>query len=259
MLTLGRGGSDTTAVALAAALGSPECEICTDVHGVRTADPRIVPDTRPVPAISYEAMIELARYGARVLHPRSVVLAGQRGVTVRVRHSAHGGPVTAVGAVAPLERGYEVIGIAHDRDVRLVRIETAGLSPEATAGALARLTGGGLKPDVLSWPDHGDLRFTVRSAAPLAGRVRALLGDLNVGWTVDDDLGSVSVIGTGLLDQPGCLAEVVRIVGELGVTVPAMVTSPSRLTAVLPTGLLDTAVRALHGSFGLNLPAEARS
>ncbi|MGW3965129.1 aspartate kinase [Amycolatopsis sp. NPDC005003] len=257
--TLGRGGSDTTAVALAAALGAAGCEICTDVDGVRTADPRIVPDTRGVPSISYEAMSELARGGVRVLHPRSVELAGQHGVTVHVRHSSGTGASTRVRAAGPaLERGPEVIAIAHDRDVRLLRIEAPGLSPDRGARLLAGLAAHGLHPDTLSWPGSGDLRFTLRGTAPFTGPARELVEALDARWTLDDDLGALSVVGTGLLDRPGMAAEVLRTVGELGATTPAMAISAVRLTAVLPLARLDDAVRVLHRSFRLDRPAEAR-
>src|SRR5438445_471132 len=134
-----------------------------EVADARTADPRIVPDTRPVPSISYESMAELARGGARVLHPRSVELAGRHGVTVRVRHSSRTGPSTRVRAAEPaLERGPEVVGIAHDRDVRLLRLEAPRLSPDRGARLLADLAAHGLHPDTLSWPASGELRFTLR-------------------------------------------------------------------------------------------------
>lgn len=136
LLTLGRGGSGTTAVALAAALGSSECEICTDVHGVRTADPRIVPDTRPVRTISYDAMFELADLGARVLHPISVELACRHGVAVRVKHSLSPGPSTVVTArESPVEGVRRVIGIARPRRAtgadRRVRVDLGQLCPRA--------------------------------------------------------------------------------------------------------------------------------
>jgi aspartate kinase len=258
LLTLGRGGSDTTAVALAAALDNPECEICTDVQGVRTADPRVVPNTRPVPAISYNAMVELAHSGARVLHPRSVHLAGKREVSVRVMHSSRPGPATTVGAIEPMERGHEVIGIAHERDVRLVRIMCPGLLPGESVRALAGLAGRGLRPDVLTSPDPGDLWFTVRGTTPLTELMSPLARELGARWAVQPDLGSVSVIGTALLDDPNCLAELLRVVGELGTTVPAIATSHSRLTAVVPADRLDAAVQALHDAYSLSLPAEVR-
>ncbi len=253
LVTLGRGGSDTTAVALAAALGGSECEILTDVHGVRTADPRIVPDTRPVRTISYDAMVELAGLGARVLHPRSVELARRHGIAVHVKHSSIAGPSTVVTAKEPpMEGAPRVIGIAHERDVRLVRVQVSASGPDHYARVLTSLAAHGVKPDNLSWPDPGELRFTVRGSEPLGVPIAALAMDLGARSTVLDELGSVSVIGTALLDPPGCLPELLRIIADQRVTVPAMTTSQSRLTAVIPADAVDTTVRALHDSFGLS-------
>ncbi|WP_410601259.1 aspartate kinase [Amycolatopsis sp. lyj-90] len=252
LLTLGRGGSDTTAVALAAALGGSECEICTDVHGVRTADPRIVPDTRPVRTISYDAMVELAGVGARVLHPRSVELARRHGVAVRVTHSSDPGPSTVVTAgESSLEGTPRVIGIAHERDVRLVRVQVSASSPDHYARVLSMLARCGVKPDNLSWPDPGELRFTVRGTEPLGPPITELAMELDARSTVFEELGSVSVVGTALLDPPGCLPELLRVLADHRVTVPAMTTSQSRLTAVIPADAVDATVRALHDSFGL--------
>ncbi len=252
LLTLGRGGSDTTAVALAAALGGPECEICTDVHGVRTADPRIVADTRPVRTISYDTMIELAGLGARVLHPRSVELARRHGVSVRVKHSSIPGPSTVVTAKeSSMEGAPRVVGIAHERDMRLVRVQVSADGPEQYARVLTSLAGSGVKPDNLSWPDPGELRFTVRGSDSLGVPIAELARELGARSTVLEGLGSVSVVGTALLDPPGCLPELLRIIADQRVTVPAMTTSQSRLTAVIPAHAVDATVRALHHSFGL--------
>ncbi|MFI9450620.1 aspartate kinase [Amycolatopsis sp. NPDC052450] len=252
LLTLGRGGSDTTAVALAAALGGAECEIRTDVHGVRTADPRIVPDTRPVRTISYDTMAELAGLGARVLHPRSVELARRHGVAVRVTHSSDPGPSTVVTAEdAPLEGTPRVIGIAHERDVRLVRVEVSADGPDQYARVLMMLARCGVRPDNLSWPDPGELRFTVRGSEPPCLPIAELAMELDARSSVFDELGSVSVVGTALLDPPGFLPELLRVLADHRVTVPALTTSQSRLTAVIPADAVDTTVRALHDSFGL--------
>ncbi|RSN45940.1 aspartate kinase [Amycolatopsis sp. WAC 04197] len=253
LLTLGRGGSDTTAVALAAALGGSECEIRTDVHGVRTADPRIVRDTRAVRTISYDAMVELAGLGARVLHPRSVELARRHGVAVRVTHASDPGPSTVVTAEEPsLEGTPRVIGIAHERDVRLVRVEVSASGPDHYARVLTTLANCGVRPDNLSWPDPGELRFTVRGTEPLGLPITRLAMDLDARSTVFEELGSVSVVGTALLDPPGFLPELLRVLADHRVTVPAMTTSQSRLTAVIPADAVDTTVRALHDSFGLS-------
>ncbi|WYW18682.1 aspartate kinase [Amycolatopsis coloradensis] len=252
LLTLGRGGSDTTAVALAAALGGSECEIRTDVHGVRTADPRIVRDTRPDRTISYDTMVELAGLGARVLHPRSVELARRHGVAVRVKHSSDPGPSTVVTAgEEPLEGTPRVIGIAHERDVRLVRVEVSAADADRYARVLTMLAGFGVRPVNLSWPHPGELRFTVRGTEPLGPPITRLAVELDARSTVCEELGSVSVVGTALLDPPGFLPELLRVLARHRVTVPSMTTSQSRLTAVIPADVVDTTVRALHDSFGL--------
>ncbi|WET76370.1 aspartate kinase [Amycolatopsis sp. QT-25] len=252
LLTMGRGGSDTTAVALAAALGGAECEIRTDVHGVRTADPRIVPDTRPVRTISYDAMVELAELGARVLHPRSVELARRHGVAVRVTHSSETGPSTVVTAgESSLEGTPRVIGIAHERDVRLVRVEVSADGPDHYARVLTLLARCGVRPDNLSWPDPGELRFIVRGSEPPRLPIAELATELDARSSVRDELGSVSVVGTALLDPPGFLPRLLRVLADHRVTVPALTTSQSRLTAVIPAEAVDTTVRALHDSFGL--------
>ncbi|RSN21570.1 aspartate kinase [Amycolatopsis sp. WAC 01416] len=251
LLTLGRGGSDTTAVALAAALGGAECEIRTDVHGVRTADPRIVPDTRPVRTISYDTMAELAGLGARVLHPRSVELARRHGLAVRVMHSSDPGPSTVVTEEEPsLEGTPRVIGIAHEREVRLVRVEVSADGPDRYARVLTMLARCGVRPDNLSWPDPGELRFTVRGSKPRLP-IAELAMELDARSSVFDELGSVSVVGTALLDHPGFLPELLRVLADHRVTVPSLTTSQSRLTAVIPADAIDMTVRALHDSFGL--------
>ncbi|MBB5960381.1 aspartate kinase [Saccharothrix tamanrassetensis] len=249
LLTLGRGGSDTTAVALAAALGSTDCEICTDVAGVHTADPRVVPGSRRLDTVPYDVMTELAGRGAKVLHPRSVALAARHEVRVRVLHSMWPVDGTTV-AEEPLEAGHRVVGIAHERDVRLVSLTLTGARAARCAPALAKLVEHGLNPDVLTWRDRHEVRFTVRGQAPL-DVLDEVARELDAKWVVEDDLGAVSVVGVGLFDHPGYLAGMLRAVGALGVAVAALATSPSRFTAVLPVDLLDAAVCALHETFGL--------
>lgn len=256
--TLGRGGSDITAVALAAALGWRDCEIRTDAHGVRTADPRIVADTRPVPTVPYDAMAELADRGAKVLHPSSVQLAARHGVRVHVAHTAPGGSGTIVTAGEPRDGGHRVVGIAHERDLWMVRLEFIGTDGAWWYDAvLAKLAERGVLPDVLTRWNPAELRFTVRGGTPPDVPVGEVATEVGAHWSVGDGLGSVSVIGVGLLDHPWYLATMLRTLGELRLVVPAMVTSPSRFTAVVPAGLVDPAVRALHGAFGLAAPTEA--
>ncbi|MEU5690823.1 aspartate kinase [Actinosynnema sp. NPDC020468] len=243
LLTLGRGGSDTTAVALAAALGSADCEICTDVPGVHTADPRAVPGSRRLPEVSYDVMAELAGNGAKVLHPRSVAVAERHGVRVRVLHSAWPVAGTTVAAL-PLEEPHRVVGIAHERDLRLVT-----LHPARGAEALALLVERGLHPDVQSWQDGRGFRFAVRGRAPLRALVDGVAGELGARWSVEEDLGAVSLVGVGLFDDRRYLTGVLRVLADLGAPVTTVTTSSSRFTAVLPADLVEPAVRALHEAF----------
>ena len=222
LLTLGRGGADTTAVALAAAFGSTDCEIRTDVPGGHA------PGAGPRPGST-----------------------ARRPVRVRVLHSvwpAHGT------APDPLSEGHRVVGVAHERDVRLVSLTLAGDRPVRCAPALAGLVEHGLHPDVLTWRDCHEVRFTVGGRTPV-DVIGEVARELGARWAVEDGLGAVSVVGVGLFDHSGYLAGTLRAVGGLGAAVAALTTSPSRFTAVLPADLVDAAVLALHETFGLGLPA----
>ncbi|MEU7526919.1 aspartate kinase [Saccharothrix sp. NPDC042600] len=239
--TLGRGGSDTTAVALAAALGGDDCEIFTDVPGVLTADPSVVPGARRLPTVPYDVMLELAGRGAKVLHPRSVAVAARHGVRLRVAHTERPEVGTTV-AAAPLEGGHRVVGVAHERDVRLVTV-----SGVPWPFALAHLAHHGLAPDVVVRWDADEVRFTVRGAAA-ADVLPGVVGALGAQWSVEDGLGSVSVVGTGLLDHPRYLAGTLDVLQDAVVT---MTTSPSRFTAVVAADRVAPLARALHAEFGL--------
>jgi aspartate kinase len=264
LLTLGRGGSDTTAVALAAALRADECAIYTDVHGVRTADPRVVSDTQPVPRVSYDAMAELSRSGAQVLHPRAVELAALRDVPVRVAHSSNQGPGTTVEAAERLEGQQTVVGIAHEHDVQMVRLMAISAGADRWAWALSHLIEQGLVLDALNgngMPDgHCSLCFAVRGMVSVALEdvIRDVAEELGGDSAVDRDLGLVSVVGAGLLGRPDYVARMLRSLGGAGIPVSAMSTSTSRLTGVLPAEHIERAVLALHRAFGLHLPADDR-
>jgi aspartate kinase len=270
LLTLGRGGSDTTAVALAAALRANECAIYTDVSGVRTADPRVVSDTQPVPTVSYDAMAELSRSGAQVLHPRAVELAALRDVPVRVAHSSNQGPGTTVEAAERLESQHTVIGIAHEHDVQLVRLTAIHAGADRWAWALSHLIEQGLVLDagfVLdalngnSMQDgHFSLCFAVRGMVSVALEdvIRDVAEELGGDSAVDSDLGLVSIVGAGLLGRPDYVARMLRPLGRAGIPVRAMSTSNSRLTSVLPAKHVEQAVRTFHRTFGLHLPASSR-
>src|ERR671917_650021 len=260
VMTLGRGGSDTTAVALAAALGADRCEIFTDVSGVFTADPRIVPEARRVPAISFEEMAEMAWRGAKVMHPRAVELGALYGVEVHVRSSFEEGPGTIITGgddLEHLETRETLAGIVHDLDVSRVTLNGIRTGPGTLSRVFSPLAERGISVDVIveSGVKEGraDVAFTVRradyaEARRLAGEVAHSLGGEVEG---ERDLGKVSVVGTGMLNRPGYAARMFASLGEAGIPIRMVSTSEIQVTCVLPAGRVEEAVRALHRDFEL--------
>lgn len=237
--TLGRGGSDTTAVALAAALGAEYCEICSDVDGVYSADPRVVDAPRLLQAISYDEMQELAEHGARVLNPQAVEFARKAGIAIYARATAQppaleGG--TRVGGPAGERRG--AVGVAGMRDLTRVRVR-GGARARELVQALAR---DGVPLKRLSCDGDGATVLFVRDDLPDWPSVRARLGDA----VIEEDLAAATVVGEGIGGDPTCLARALDAVrGELA----GFDASPLRLTLYLAPAHLDDAVRALHKTF----------
>jgi len=260
VMTLGRGGSDTTAVALAAALGADRCEIFTDVTGVFTADPRIVPEARRVPVISFEEMAEMAWRGAKVMHPRAVELGALYDVEVHVRSSFEEGPgtiITGGEALERLETRETLAGIVHDLDVSRVTLNGIRTGPGTMSRVFAPLAERGISVDVIveSGVKDGaaDVAFTVtrgnfEEARKLAAGVADSLGGVVEG---ERDLGKVSVVGTGMLNRPGYAARMFASLGEAGIPIRMVSTSEIQVTCVLPAGRVEEAVRVLHRDFEL--------
>jgi len=260
VMTLGRGGSDTTAVALAAALGADRCEIFTDVTGVFTADPRIVPEARRVPIISFEEMAEMAWRGAKVMHPRAVELGALYDVEVHVRSSFEEGPgtiITGGEALERLETRETLAGIVHDLDVSRVTLNGIRTGPGTMSRVFAPLAERGISVDVIveSGVKDGaaDVAFTVtrgnfEEARKLAAGVADSLGGVVEG---ERDLGKVSVVGTGMLNRPGYAARMFASLGEAGIPIRMVSTSEIQVTCVLPAGRVEEAVRVLHRDFEL--------
>ncbi|WP_327069626.1 aspartate kinase [Kitasatospora sp. NBC_01302] len=256
--TLGRGGSDTTAVALAAALKADLCEIYTDVDGVYSADPRLVPDARLLENVGYEVMHELAMSGAKVLAPRSVAYAARHQVPIRVRSSFSTNPGTMVAGSAdlPPAEHSSVTGVAHDSSK--ARITLAGVpdAPELTSRILH------LVADV-----EAELHFAVRGRTdislvlpaadgpPALRALRQECADLGVEELhYDEQIGKVSLVGNGLLSHPGVLATCCETLTEAGVHLETITTSDIRITALCPAPQLPHAVRAWHTAFALAAP-----
>ncbi len=260
VMTLGRGGSDTTAVALAAALEADRCEIFTDVTGVFTADPRIVPEARRVPVISFEEMAEMAWRGAKVMHPRAVELGALYGVEVHVRSSFEEGPgtiITGGDALERLETRETLAGIVHDLDVSRITLNGIRTGPGTMSRVFTPLAEHGISVDVIveSGVKDGaaDVAFTVargsfEEARKLAAGVAEDLGGAVEG---ERDLGKVSVVGTGMLNRPGYAAKMFASLGEAGIPIRMVSTSEIQVTCVLPADRVEEAVRVLHGDFEL--------
>jgi aspartate kinase len=243
--TLGRGGSDTTAVALAAALGADACEIYTDVDGVQTADPRVVPEARKLHAVSYEEMLELAAGGAKVLQLRSVEIARGHDVKLHVRSSFSDEAGTWIREEDErmLEKAL-ISGVTHTVEERVYRVE--GISAAKLFDGLADA---GVNVDTVV--QTGDeIVFSVAESEG-AGADGAL-DRLGITWSSQDDLGKVSIVGAGMKSHPGVAAKAFATLEELGVEPRIVTTSPIKIACFVPRGDVERSVQALHSAFELD-------
>jgi aspartate kinase len=261
--TLGRGGSDTSAVAVAAALAADRCDIFTDVDGVYTTDPRIVPRARKLERITYEEMLELASLGAKVLQTRSVALAMQYNVPVQVLSSFEDKPGTLVTADDPIMEYQTVSGVTYSRDeakVTLVGIED---SPGVAARIFGTLADANVNVDMIVQsvsPDgrSTDLTFTVsatdlaRAKDVLAPVVRELgCRDL----VADGGVVKISVIGVGMRSHAGIAHRMFNVLAERGINIQAISTSEIKISVLIPEEYTELAIRALHAAYGLDADA----
>ncbi len=267
--TLGRGASDTTAVALAAALDAAYCEIYSDVDGVFTADPRIVPGAQRIPEIGYEDMLEMAANGAKILHLRCVEYARREHVSVHVRSSFSDKPGTWVKHLDYEELGMEqplITGIAHDRSEAKITIvgvpDKIGEAADIfTAVAEADINIDMIVQNVSKHDDkRTDISFTLgqadgAKAIAALDAVKARIGFDEVIY--DDQVGKVSVVGVGMRSHPGVTARFFRALAEAGVNIGMISTSEIRISVVVDIDQVDTAVRAGHTAFGLDADGEA--
>ena len=243
--TLGRGGSDMTAVALAAALGATVCEIYTDVEGVFTADPRLVPTARKLKALTYEEMLELAASGAKVLQLRSVEFARNHDVRLHVRSTFSEAEGTwIVDEEDPVLEKAIISGVAHTDCEPLYRVR------EIDAAALfAHLAGASINVDTILQVSSDEIVFS----APLDDRdaCEQLLASLGVEWSMRDDLGKVSLVGAGMKSHPGIAAKTFATLGDIGVDAKVISTSPIKIACHVATADVPRAVAALHEAFEL--------
>jgi aspartate kinase len=258
--TLGRGGSDTTAVALAAALSAEACEIYTDVPGVFTADPRIVPDARRIDRISYEGMLELAASGAKVLQLRSVEYARRNNVRLHVRSSFNDEEGTWV--VEEDEPGMEqalISGVALDAEEAKVTLEEVPDRPGIAASIFKAVAADGINVDMIvqnvSHEGKTDVSFTI-PREDLTRLERLLSGVVkDVGafrFSTDGDIAKISLVGAGMKSHPGVAAEMFDALASEGVNIEMISTSSIRISCVVRAADAERAVQAVHTRFGLD-------
>lgn len=257
--TLGRGGSDTTAVAIAVALKADRCDIFTDVDGVYTADPRLVPQASKLDDISYQDMLEMAQLGSKVMHPRSVELGEAYGVPIMVRSSFNDEPGTLIHEVSRMETRSRVRGIAHDLNVGKIALVGVPDRPGLAASVFQPLAEAGISVDVIvqnvTVEGATDLSFTVargdlpkamRIIEPVAQRITAkqLLSS--------DNQGKVSVVGAGIQSAPGIAATTFQALYEAGINIEMITTSEIRITCIVDREKVQVAVQKLHATFELD-------
>lgn len=266
--TLGRGGSDTTAVALAAALGADVCEIYTDVDGVFSADPRVVTKARKLDRITYEEMLELAAAGAKVLMPRCVEYARRFNVPIHVRSSFSGleGTMVVESYEGDTMEDPIIAGVAHDRSE--AKITVTGV-PDVP-GSAARLFEAVARADVnidmivqnVSAEATGvtDISFTLPTAS-VSSAVSAIEADASgIGYqdlTVDEEIGKLSLVGAGMRSSSGVSAKFFSALRDAGVNIEMITTSDIRISVVTRVEKLEDAVKAVHTAFGLDADGEA--
>jgi aspartate kinase len=252
--TMGRGGSDATAVALAVALGADACEVYTDVDGIFSADPRIVASARKLEEISFDEMLELSASGAAVLMTRSVEFGRRYNIPIHVRSSFNQMPGTWVKETT-MEQAI-ISGIAHDRSEAKVTVRGVPDQPGVAAALFEPLAERGVNVDMIvqnvSHDGSTDISFTVPKAvashaAEIAGKVATEMGAAEV--DLDENVGKVSLVGAGMKSHPGVAAGVFRALANAGINIEMISTSTIRISCVVRGDQIDDAVRALHAAF----------
>lgn len=256
--TLGRGGSDTTGVALAAALRADECEICTDVDGVYTADPRIVPGARRLDRITFEEMLELASLGSKVLHPRSVEFAGKYQVPLRVLSSFEDGPGTLITMETDAMEQPIVSGIAHSKDEAKITVQGVPDVPGVASRILGPVSSAAIEVDMIVQNTGADgltdFTFTVKRddfdrALELLRPVQSELGARELSG--DKTIAKVSVVGVGMRSHAGVARRMFDALAAENINIQMISTSEIKISVVVAEKYMELAVRAIHDAFEL--------
>jgi aspartate kinase len=260
--TLGRGGSDTTAVAVAAAVGAEVCEIYTDVAGVFTADPRIVPGARKLPMVSFEEMLEMAASGAKVLQLRSVEYADLHGVRIHCRSSFDDGPGTVVLREEETMERPLITAVTHSTEEARITLLGVPDRPGTAATVFRALADANCNVDTIIQNEPlgpgraAEVSFTVstddlRAASDALGPVKAELGIADI--NTDPEIGKVSIVGAGMRSHPGVAAQVFETLAARGINIEMISTSPIKISCVIRSEAVPEAVEALHDAFELSL------
>jgi aspartate kinase len=257
--TLGRGGSDTTAVALAVALKADLCEIYTDVDGVYTTDPRMVPEARKLDVISYDEMLELANLGAAVLHPRAVELAMKYKMPLVVRSSFNDNPGTFVREVNKMEKSLVVTGVVCDYNVAKIGLFNVMDKPGIAFTLFKALADEKINVDMIIQSamrdDRNDISFTcskgdLKKALAVVDRLQPDIGA--DGYTFGDGVAKVSIVGAGMVSNPGVAAEMFEVMYKENINLEMISTSEIKVSCIIRTEDSEKAVRALHKKFNLD-------
>jgi aspartate kinase len=268
--TLGRGGSDTSAVALAAALGAERCQIFTDVTGVFTADPRVVADARQLQVIGYEEMLELANQGAQVMQTRAVELGWVNGVTIEVLSSFVDQPGTQIKEDVHVEQRNKVRGLAADTKVAKVTMVAVPDRPGIAKSIFDPLAAANINVDMIvqnvSHDGTTDLSFTcgrsdLAAARPVLEKIQAEIGARAL--EIDESVAKISIVGAGIQNAPGYAARMFGTLADAKVNIQMISTSEIRITCIVAQADADRALKALHDAFDLAAPdpvdAESRA
>ncbi len=263
--TLGRGGSDTTAVALASALNADFCEIFTDVDGVYTTDPRMVPEAHKIDRISFDEMLELATMGAGVLHPRCVEVGKEFGTKIHVRSSFNHNPGTIVEHFdgKAIEKQMSVSGVAFDRNVAKISIFDVPDRPGSAARIFKVLSEEHINVDMIIQAgqrrNENKISFTISSDD--LDKTKTLMEEMK--WEFHakdteyiDNIAKVSIVGAGMITNPGVAAKMFDILAKNMINIQMIATSEIKVSCAINEDDLEKAVKALHAGFGLDMPAE---
>ncbi len=258
--TLGRGASDTTAVALAVALGAHHCEINTDVDGIFSADPRIEPNARKLDRVAYEETLEMATLGAKVMHPRSIEVAERHNLRIVVRSSFNRDPGTEIlpSSEIDIETGAKVRAVVHNANVARITVLGVPDRPGLAQTIFQPLADAAVNVDVivqnLAQGGNTDISFSVERTdlEQALGFVTPIAREVGAGGvTSSNDLGTISIVGTGMQSTPGVAAQMFGALASVGINITSITTSEIRITCLIGENRLEDAVHVLHESFDL--------